>query len=93
MNRETITENLHRGICTVTFTKVNGESRTMQCTLHPSYLPEQRVLTEDGASPMDDPRGGSDPNLMPVWDTQSNGWRSFKIDTVTDFNTSTLLKG
>lgn len=87
MNRETMTENLHRGICTVTFTKVNGETRTMQCTLHPDYLPESRLLTED-----DTPRT-QDPNTLPVWDIESKGWRSFRLDSVTNFNSSTLLKG
>ena len=43
---ENMIEELHRGICTVTFKKVNGETRTMKCTLHPNYLPEQQTLNE-----------------------------------------------
>jgi len=101
MNKETITENLHRGICTVTFTKVNGESRTMQCTLHPDYLPLQDndshtevVLSEDGFSTdPQNPAAGRADGTIPVWDIESKGWRSFRLDSVTNFNSSTLLKG
>jgi len=95
MNKETITENLHRGICTVTFTKVNGESRTMQCTLHPDYLPEPRLLKEDPDRDLleDGTDRTQDPNTLPVWDVESKGWRSFRFDSVTNFNSSTLLKG
>lgn len=82
---ENMIEELHRGICTVTFKKVNGETRTMKCTLHPDYLPEQQTLNERTQT--------KDPNVIPVWDIDQNGWRSFRVDHVNDFNTTTLLKG
>jgi hypothetical protein len=68
---------LQNGVVTVKFTKVNGEERTMRCTLLPEYLPAsaasngKQLLTEDAA-----------PNNVSVWDVDANGWRSFRVDSV-----------
>jgi hypothetical protein len=79
LDRTNIVEGLHNGICEVTFTKSDGTERVMKCTLSKSYLPpdNRQVLTEDG------PRN---PNIVTVWDTEANGWRSFAIDRVKSFN-------
>jgi len=84
MKPETIIEGLHKGICTVRFTKANGEDRTMQCTLHPSYLPETQILTE---------KQNTNPQTITVWDIEQKGWRSFRVESVERFNTTEMLKG
>lgn len=86
MERTQIVEALHRGICTVVFTKTDGTERTMKCTLSRSYLPEQQMLTED--QPIE-----TNPNIVKVWDTEAGGWRSFAIDRVQSFRGGSLLNG
>ena len=62
--------------CEVTFTKVNGETRVMPCTLMAEALPardaaklhETRVINH---------------NAMRVWCLDKSEWRSFKTENVT----------
>lgn len=71
--RQDVLNMLNNGVVTVTFTKVNGEERVMNCTLLSEYLP-----------------GGTGPTLLTegkgdnvsVWDTEANGWRSFRLSSV-----------
>mgnify|MGYP003353779930 FL=1 len=81
MNKHELKEMLVNGVVTVTFVKIDGTERTMKCTLLPEYMPAtvaqgQQLLTE--ASPKTD-----NPNTISVWDIESQGWRSFRIDSVT----------
>lgn len=71
------------GVYQITFTKVNGESRTMPCTLQPDLLPKPIKESVDRDVPVDD----RIPENMSVWVTDANGWRSFKIMNVTRVET------
>lgn len=83
--REIISTLLKQGVCEVTFTKVNGELRTMPCTLDSKIVPpapEPKVLAEG-----EQPRvKKSNPDNMSVWCTDKNEWRSFKLANVTEVN-------
>jgi len=74
-------EILSNTVSTVVFTKVDGTEREMKCTLLPEYLPQkpvvegQQLLTE--ALPRKE-----NPDTLAVWDMESNGWRSFRTDSV-----------
>ena len=72
MNRDEIIETLKKGITTVVFTKVDGSTRTMNCTLNARYLPENVESNGKGKS------GSS----VSAWDTDKNAWRSFRVDSV-----------
>lgn len=77
MNKHELKEVLQNGVVTVVFTKVDGTERTMKCTLLPEYMPAtvaqgQQLLTEKVENP----------NTISVWDVESQGWRSFRIDSV-----------
>jgi hypothetical protein len=61
--KENLMDMLRNNVVTVTFTKVNGEERTMKCTL--------MVLLQESES-----------KAVSVWDTEMNGWRSFRVDSV-----------
>lgn len=85
MNKHELKEMLVNGVVTVTFVKVDGTERTMKCTLLPEYLPTnvapgQQLLIESL------PRA-ENPNTISVWDIESQGWRSFRIDSVKTFLT------
>lgn len=72
---EEVMTRLRTGVAKVTFMKVDGTKRVMECTLEPSYLPEEfrnraPVLTETAG------------NHISVWDVQASGWRSFRLDSI-----------
>lgn len=69
-------ELLKSNIVEVTFTKVNGEKRTMNCTLQSSFLPETVVKEET--------RKASDTSLA-VWSIDDDGWRSFRWESIVSF--------
>jgi hypothetical protein len=62
----------------VTFNKINGDERVMNCTLDKTRLPEDVVekLTEE--------REG---DTLVVWDTNQSAWRSFRYANVTKVTT------
>jgi hypothetical protein len=62
--------------CEVTFTKVNGEVRTMPCTLMASALPQR------DANKLHETRLYN-PNNLSVWCLDKSEWRSFKTANVT----------
>ena len=74
---EQLTELLHKGECLVEFTKVNGEIRTMPCTLKADLIPpapvvEGKVVKEKKPNP----------NVLSVWCLDKKEWRSFRIANV-----------
>ena len=74
-NRE-IRSMLHHGVCEVTFTKVNGETRTMPCTLDSALLPPQ-PLKEFHETRL------YKPETLSVWCLDKMEWRSFRVANVT----------
>ena len=79
--RTEMIKELQTGTKVVTFTKVNGEQRVMTCTLDPSIIP---VATKEDPLSQKKVRSVSD-EVLPVWDVNANGWRSFRIDSVVSF--------
>lgn len=88
MTREEMIENLHKGVCTVTFDKVNGEKRVMRCTLSEGFLPAPEKAEAQGVLTEMKQRSQS---VLPVWDVDLNEWRSFRIDSVSLFSTPQVL--
>jgi hypothetical protein len=68
---------LQRSELNVTFTKLDGTTRTMRCTLMKNFLPEEYR----GRSPM---LVETTPVTVSVWDLDAAGWRSFRLENVTD---------
>lgn len=66
---------LQTGIYSVTFTKLNGELRTMPCTLKADLMPPL-VVNED--KPAKVPKA----DTMGVWCTDKQQWRAFKVMNV-----------
>ena len=74
MDRNILLEALKNHECTVTFTKVNGETRVMPCTL------------KEGLVPKVEPKGTKKPNeaVISVWCLDQKEWRSFRVGNVVD---------
>ena len=68
---------LHTTTAEVTFTKVDGEVRTMPCTLHPDVLPRRELNEYQRTRPYT-------PEVISVWCVDKNAWRSFRVMNVTD---------
>ena len=81
VNKQEVLDALHKGVCEVSFTKVNGDKRVMTCTLVESMLPKKESTSEDK------PTRKQNENALAVFDVNANGWRSFRWDSVTDFKT------
>lgn len=78
---------LKNGICTVTFTKVNGDTRVMRCTLNQSFIPDSQLPTPPSEQ-AEESAVNSFIGVIRVFDTEALGWRSFRVDSVTDFQPS-----
>ena len=66
---------LQTGVYSVTFTKLNGELRTMPCTLKADLMPPL-VVNED--KPAKIPKA----DTMGVWCMDKQQWRAFKVMNV-----------
>jgi len=75
MNRDELKTTLLGGVCNIRFTKVDGTIREMRCTLKSDLVPE----TESS-----DKERKVNESVLPVWDLEKEGWRSFRIDSVID---------
>jgi len=73
MNREILIKNLQKRTMRITFTKVNGEERVMDCTLQEHMVP-----------PTNPDNRKENETVLPVWDINKGEWRSFRVDSVTN---------
>tara|TARA_B110000263_G_scaffold246012_2_gene256441 strand:- start:448 stop:717 length:270 start_codon:yes stop_codon:yes gene_type:complete len=71
--RDTLVEGLRKDVLTINFTKVNGEERVMNCTLNETLLPEAITSDSEKKENLD---------VIAVWDTDKDAWRSFRVDSV-----------
>ena len=73
--RSELQTQLRDEILEVTFTKVNGDKRVMNCTLM------EKILPSNSDEPTEDKKVNE--AILSVWDVDANGWRSFRMNTVT----------
>jgi len=80
-SHELIVRDLRTCVAEVTFTKVNGDTRVMRCTLKPDLLPPEYLAEE-----ADEKRFHAMNNkTVRAWDVQINEWRSFRVESVSYF--------
>lgn len=77
-DRDNIIELLRTNIVTVKFEKVNGEERTMRCTLLSEHVPNSSTVNGEVIVTKQTPKS----NTISAWDLEKSGWRSFRIDSV-----------
>jgi hypothetical protein len=66
------------GPVTVIFEKKDGSLRTMKCTTNPTY-----ILFKDPAVLESKKEKKVNEDVMPVYDIETDAWRSFRWDSVT----------
>jgi len=86
--RSELQTQLQSEILEVTFTKVNGDKRVMNCTLMEEILPSN--TTEEAKK---DTKKKVNETILSVWDIDAKGWRSFRMDTVTQVRQIVLQGG
>jgi hypothetical protein len=80
LTREQLSDLLHSGECVVEFTKVNGEVRSMPCTLKAELMPPAPLHETNTNNPIDFPKVKKEnPDVMNVWCLDKKEWRSFRI--------------
>lgn len=73
---------LHDGPVTITFTKVDGSERIMNCSLKADLLPPIVVVVEEGAELPVKKERKVNPNVVAVFDLEKQDWRSIKYETI-----------
>jgi hypothetical protein len=81
ISKQEITEALSERVVTVKFKKVNGEERTMLCTLLSSIVPKIH-----GEPDRIEKERKENPDVVAAWDVEKKGWRSFRIDSILEIN-------
>ena len=71
MNRDELVAKLQSDLLKVTFKKVNGAIRVMECTLVSDFLP---MVGHTSTTQSEE--------VIPVWDLEADAWRSFRVDNV-----------
>lgn len=84
IDRETLDELLHVDVLTVTFIKKDGSERVMHCTLRDDILPPKPVLKEGEEKK----ERKINPNVVPVYDTDAKAFRSFRLDSIKNIESS-----
>ena len=80
IEREELEQKLKTQIMEVSFTKINGDKRVMQCTLSPIVLPpatKKDSLTQEKVRKVNE-------EVLVAWDTNAEGFRSFRMANITE---------
>lgn len=84
LEREEMVAGLKSAFVEVVFEKVNGDECVLKCTLNPEYLPEMDESKEASSKPVN-------LSVVNVWDVDLKDWRSFRVDSVLEFNVLKLV--
>jgi hypothetical protein len=77
--RNDVIDILQKGTHKVTFTKINGETREMRCTLNANLIP----VTDTHSDTQSETREKKiNENVVSVYDLDKKDWRSFRIDNL-----------
>ena len=69
---------LNESVATVTFTKSDGTERVMKCTLDRKLVPEKGYETKR----INEQVRTVSADVLPVYDVEAQGWRSFRWDSI-----------
>lgn len=84
IDKKELTNLLKQKVVTIRFKKRDNSIRKMVCTLSEDYLPEPEPLAEGEVK-----RTKKDnPNTLPVWDLEKLAWRSFRVDSVVEYESN-----
>jgi hypothetical protein len=82
--KEELIKLLKQKVVTIKFKKKDDSIRKMVCTLSEDYLPEPEPLVEGKEKKVKK----ENPNSLPVWDLEKLAWRSFRVDSVVEYESN-----
>ncbi len=83
--RDELINILKDNVCVVSFKKKDGTNRNMKCTLKENIVP--KATKED---PLSQKKiRALNEEVVPVWDVEKEGWRSFRVDSVVTYGICT----
>jgi CDGSH-type Zn-finger protein len=80
IERDELEGKLRNNIMEVSFNKISGEKRVMNCTLNVSHLPPAKKddpLTQKKIRKLNE-------EVLVVWDTKAEGFRTFRMANITE---------
>lgn len=94
MDRSNVNELLSSGKVEVVFTKKDGTTRIMKCSLSKEFVPEQlemallskEFVPEQVDMALEEGKKKVNPDVQAVYDIEAQGWRSFRWDSVQTVN-------
>jgi hypothetical protein len=81
-NKDDLKKLLKEKVLTVKFKKKDDSIRKMVCTLSSEYLPDNE------SKEIEKKTKAENPNVLPVWDLEKLAWRSFRVDSVVEYETN-----
>lgn len=81
-DKESVKSLLKEWVMVVTFEKKDGTLREMKCTLAESLLPKYEQKEKKKVE---------NPNVLSVWDTEKETWRSFRLDSIQSLSYSSYV--
>jgi hypothetical protein len=86
MTRNEMIEQLQVKECRVVFTKINGETRDMQCTLMESALPVKEMPAKVTEAEAVVPKARKvNLDTIVAWDVNKEDFRTFRVENVVSF--------
>jgi hypothetical protein len=79
-------EHLSAGEVKLVFTKKDGTDREMTCTTNEALIPSAPIVESTDSEPKKEKKVNED--VMPVYDLEAQGWRSFRWDSVKEVKIS-----
>ena len=79
VTKEKLKDILKQNVVSISFKKVDGSDRKMLCSLKEDILPAVEAKQPTKKKPENE-------NVLPVWDLEKNAFRSFRIDSLTDYS-------
>lgn len=90
--KEELIKLLKEKVVTVKFKKKDDSIRKMVCTLSEEYLPEPEEKgygeIRQEAKIEHSKKKKENPNTLPVWDLEKLAWRSFRVDSVVEYESN-----
>lgn len=90
ITKDELTKLLKEKVVTITFKKKDNSIRKMVCTLSEEYLPEPEEksygeIRHEAKVEHVKKSKKENPNTLPVWDLEKLAWRSFRVDSVVEY--------
>ena len=78
MTRDEMVSVLRKQTARVVFTKIDGETRDMMCTLGEEFIPEDKRPKGTGRGPPE--------SVIRAYDVNKQEWRAFRVENVVSFS-------